>query len=102
MDSLKQDLERLNAENTLLEEEERAQRRNFLDGRPQQAIYGPPGLKTYDDKVLLAFWITYGAAIVTMILVATRGKAWNERVAIVMTTLVVAYGLAYYAITVYG
>ena len=50
---------------TDLEQLERRERRAFLDNDPQAGTGGAPGVRTKDDRVLLAFWITYGAALLS-------------------------------------
>lgn len=103
-ESLREELSRLEKENVKFEQEERMQRRNFLDNDPQGGVYGLPGVRTYDDKVLLAFWITYGATILCFCLVAfsQTSMSLGEKIGTIVAILLVCYGLAYYAITTYG
>jgi membrane-associated HD superfamily phosphohydrolase len=103
-ESLQQELQSLEKENTKLEQAERTQRRNFQDGNPQGRIWGIPGVRTYDDKVMLAFWITYGVAIIaglTCALSFTTMSTKEKITGIVIATLA-GYGLAYYAIATYA
>jgi hypothetical protein len=92
---------------TKLGHEERKQRRNFLDGSPQDGVLGVPGLRTTDDKLLLAFWVTYGVCILAfyaLVLYYFGGSlgSTKSKIQIGALILLVGYALAYYAITVYG
>lgn len=88
------------------EQAERTQRRNFLDNDPQSGVSGVLGIRTDDDKILLAFWITYGIAIIAALvfLFAMYGSQFTtaQKMQISGVVIVLAYGLAYYAITTYG
>jgi hypothetical protein len=69
-------------------------------------VSGLLGVRTDDDKILLAFWIVYGIAIL-VITVALLGVYGGELTSAkkIQTGIVVlgfSYGLAYYGITVYG
>jgi hypothetical protein len=98
---------RLKARN--YEQLERRERRAFLDSAPQSGVGGVPGVRTSDDKVLLAFWITYGAAIVvgTILLLNMYGDKAGltdtpKKVAAGAFALAVAYTIAYPLISFYG
>jgi hypothetical protein len=88
------------------EQAERTQRRNFLDNGPQDGVSGLLGVRTDDDKILLAFWIVYGIAImvITFILLGVYGGelTTSQKIQIGGVSLIFSYGLAYYGITVYG
>jgi ABC-type multidrug transport system fused ATPase/permease subunit len=88
------------------EQAERTQRRNFLDNDPQSGVSGILGIRTSDDKVLLAFWITYGIAIVAAIMLVFSLYGANftmaQKYQIGGVVIALAYGIAYYAITTYG
>jgi len=92
---------------TKLGHEERMQRRNFMDSDPQSGVFGFTGLHTSDDKLLLAFWITYGICILAFYGVVLHyfGESLgnkSKKIQIGAILLGVAYGLAYYIITIYG
>jgi hypothetical protein len=94
---------------TNLEQLERRERRLFLDSDPQGGTGGSPGVRTADDRVLLAFWITYGAALIagTILILQFYGPqlgATDTKSKAGMTALValIGYGLAYYFISYYG
>jgi hypothetical protein len=55
-----------------LEHEERKHRRTFLDSDPQSGVPGPTGLETTDDKIMIAFWITYSAALFMFVFLLAR------------------------------
>lgn len=88
------------------EQAERTQRRNFLDNGPQDGVSGLLGVRTDDDKILLAFWIVYGIAMLVATAVALNvygGElTFMQKIQIGVVVLAVSYGLAYYGITIYG
>ena len=105
--NLSQEATAISEEMTKLEHEERMQRRNFLDGHPQDGVLGVPGLRTRDDKLLLAFWVTYGVCILAFYGLGLHyfGSALGttmKKIQIGAVLLLVGYGLAYYGISVYG
>jgi hypothetical protein len=90
------------------EQLERRERRAFLDSSPQSGVGGAPGVRTSDDRVLLAFWITYGAAVIAL---AFFGLSFYERsgaldgktkAGAIALALLVAYAIAYPLISTYG
>jgi hypothetical protein len=92
-----------------LEQYERRERRAFLDNSPQEGTGGIPGVRTSDDRVLLTFWITYGAALIlgTLFILNIYGAQLGatdikSKVQIVAAVLLVAYGIAYGFIIHYG
>jgi hypothetical protein len=98
----KKKLEELNRE---LLQGQRKQRRNFMDNDPQSSIGGIPGVRTTDDKVMLAFWITVGVGTITAYLAIlnilnisldTNKKMYGVGI------LIFVYGLGYYLITHYA
>jgi hypothetical protein len=88
------------------EQAERTKRRQFLDGEPQSGVLGIPGLRTYDDKVLFSFIITYGVSIVALTLIGLNiggGEvSFSKKISSCAGSLAVAYGIAYYAIYTYA
>jgi hypothetical protein len=85
---------------------ERTKRRSFLDEDPQGGVTGIPGVRTYDDKVLLAFWITYGVCVLCLCLIYLKFQGGNVTFVSKLTTIVgglaVAYGIAYGAIVTFA
>lgn len=107
MIALKKELAQLTKENEQLERKERANRRRFLDNDPQGGVGGAPGVRTQDDKVLLAFWICYGAALIAgMILITKMFEAQiggtKEKIFVSLGAIGAAYVLAYSIIVFYG
>ena len=107
MSTLKKDLAHLNKENEQLERKERANRRRFLDNDPQGGVGGAPAVRTKDDRVLLAFWICYGAALSAVMIIVTKMFEANiggtkEKIFVSLGAIGAAYGLAYYVIAFYG
>jgi hypothetical protein len=103
---LKKEADDLDKAKTEYEQQERTQRRNFLDNDPQDGVSGILGVRTSDDKVLLAFWITYGVALAVIVAAVLQtygaGMATRQKVQTGAIVLIVMYGIAYYGITVYG
>lgn len=60
------------------EQTERKYRRQFLDGDPQGGVGGVPAVRTNDDRVLFAFWIALGAAVVTTVILLLQMRGVNE------------------------
>jgi hypothetical protein len=105
--ALKQELESLNKENEQLERRERAHRRSFVDNEPQSGVGGVPAIRTQDDKVLFAFWICYGAALISVMILLTKMfeaqiGGTKEKILVSLGAILAAYGLAYYIIAFYG
>ena len=92
------------------EQLERRERRAFLDGAPQSGVGGAPGVRTADDRVLLSFWITYGAAVLALTFFGLKMYEGSGVSAIDAKTtagacvlaLLVAYAIAYPLISNYG
>jgi hypothetical protein len=88
------------------EQAERTQRRNFLDNGPQAGVSGLLGVRTDDDKILLAFWIVFGismlTATITILNMYSSDLSLAQKIQIGGVALAFSYGLAYYGITVYG
>lgn len=83
---------------------ERKFRRQFLDGDPQEWT-GFAGLRTSDDRVMIAFWICYSFAIITVTLVAMHLSGIQGVKEKIMTGLVsygIFMGAAYASIVYYG
>jgi ABC-type multidrug transport system fused ATPase/permease subunit len=88
------------------EQAERTQRRNFLDNDPQSGVSGILGIRTDDDKILLAFWIVYGIAMIAIVITVLAMYGANftttQKYQIGGVVIGLAYGIAYYSITTYG
>lgn len=106
IDKLSKESDSLEKAKKDFEQAERTQRRNFLDNGPQDGVSGILGVRTDDDKILLAFWIIYGIAmlVVTAVALAVYGGELTtaQKIQIGFVVIAVSYGLAYYGITVYG
>ena len=103
------ELSKLTSKRENIEQYERRERRAFLDNSPQSGTGGAPGVRTTDDRVLLAFWITYGAAIIAgcILLLDLYGvkigaSDLKSKAGLTVVVTAVAYGLAYYFISFYG
>lgn len=103
------ELKTLTSNRENLEQYERRERRAFLDNSPQSGVGGVPGVRTSDDRALLTFWITYGAAIIMASLFVLNiygdklGAAdMKSKAQIISALLLVAYFIAYYLISYYG
>lgn len=85
---------------------QRKERRNFVDTDPLTGVGGSPGVRTSDDAVILAFWITFGAALIIAVvfLLNTYGAAMalKEKIMTGAGVVAVSYGIVYYLITQYG
>lgn len=85
---------------------ERTYRRKVLDEDLQGGVYGLPGIRTYDDKVLASFWITYGIAIISICLLVLKFQGGSvslpKKIATVFIGLIVAYGFAYTILYTFG
>lgn len=112
-----QPLTELRNENTKLQKEleetnrkliqsQRVQRRNFMDNDPQSGVSGLPGVRTTDDKVMLAFWLTIIPALIVLYLVGlqyfniqidTKGKIITG-----VFLIGIILGVIYWAITAYA
>ena len=106
IDKLTNESNKLSKSHVDFEQAERTQRRNFLDNEPQDGVSGLLGVRTDDDKILLAFWIVYGIAIVsaTVVLLNVYGVDFttSQKIQICGVVFLVCYGLAYYGITQFG
>ena len=103
---LEDDTNKMGEKSMRYTQHDRTKRRSFLDDDPQGGVTGLPGVRTYDDKVLLAFWITYGLCVVCILLMYLRFQGGNPSFVSKLTTvlggLAVAYGIAYGAIVTYA
>ena len=104
-----EELKSLTSNRENLEQYERRERRAFLDNSPQSGTGGVPGVRTGDDRVLLTFWITYGAALIlaSLFILDVYGAKFGatdikSKAKIVIAILLIAYFLAYYMISYYG
>jgi hypothetical protein len=106
IDKLIKESESLDKSKKEYEQAERTQRRAFLDNGPQDGVSGILGVRTDDDKILLAFWIVYGIAMLalTFALLSVYGGelTMSQKIQIGFVALAASYGLAYYGISVYG
>jgi hypothetical protein len=86
------------------ERDARRERRRFIDGAPQSGVGGAPGVRTSDDRVLLAFWISYGIAFIFVAILVARiyGMKTTDALKIFIPAALAAYGVAYYFIAYYG
>ena len=94
----------MDKKNRDLDQAARAQRRLFLDDDPQSGVGGAPGVRTRDDRVLLAFWINYVAALVA-VAIFFCWKRGSSRMETALTTVVVVgvgYLIAYYFVASYA
>ena len=100
LDKLDTEVKSVEKDSLKYTQHERTNRRKFLDESPQSGTTGLPGLRTYDDKVLLAFWITYGAAIISLMLVSFKffPLTIKQKVSFMAISVLVAYAMAYYFI----
>jgi hypothetical protein len=83
---------------------ERKYRRQFLDGDPQEST-GIAGIRTSDDRVMLAFWITYSFAIiaVALVLINMLGiQDLKQKIAVGALAYALSIGTAYASIVYYG
>jgi hypothetical protein len=99
--SLEEEKARLLAEKTDEAQKARSYRRSFQDGDPQSGVGGSPGVRTRDDRILLAFWINMAAALVALVVaVCWRQGVSNAGTAgTAATVLLIAYIISYYMIT---
>jgi hypothetical protein len=72
---LSTDAAALEQEERKLEHAQRKHRRSFLDGGAQEGVWGVAGVKTHDEKTLLALWICVAAAaaVATVVLLHMYG-----------------------------
>lgn len=92
-----------------LEKQERTERRRFLDNDPQTGVSGLLSVRTKDDKILFAYYVSMGilVAAATMYLLQIYGPSINvtsfkQKLSIVLAALVVTYGISYYCIVYYA
>lgn len=101
-----QQTSKLQDENSRYVQAQRKERRNFLDADPLSGISGIPFIKTSDDKVLLAFWITLYIALAAVLVYLFNTFAptmsTNKKLLYGAMSLYAIYGIVYYLITQYG
>jgi len=104
LDELTAQLNDAESQENEFERDARRERRRFVDGSPQSGVGGAPGVRTSDDRVLLAFWITYGIAFIAVAILITRnyGMKTTDALKIFIPAALAAYGVAYYFIAYYG
>lgn len=98
--------EELQESNRKLVQGQRQQRRNFLDSSPQSGVGGVPGVRTTDDKVMLAFWITFTVGLITAYLAVLQlfeiQMSTQQKTVTGVGGMAVAFGITYYCITMFG
>lgn len=98
--------EELQESNRKLVQGQRQQRRNFLDSSPQSGVGGAPGVRTTDDKVMLAFWITFTVGLITAYLAVLQlfeiQMSTQQKIVTGVGGMAVAFGITYYCITMFG
>lgn len=94
----------MDKKNRDLDQAARTQRRLFLDDDPQSGVGGAPGVRTRDDRVLLAFWINYVAALmaVAIFYCLRRGSSRMETALTTVVVVGVGYLIAYYFVASYA
>ena len=94
---------KLDEKHVNLEQDERRYRRNFLDNDPQSGT--GIGIRSSDDKVLLTFWVCFGAAVISFTLIVLKFYGVNstsDQAKISLGVLAMSYGISYYLIINYG
>lgn len=106
VESLKKELAQLRHADQEYERAQRKHRRSFLDAGPSDGVGGVPGVRTYDDKVMIAFWVTYVFAIVSTMVVLYKfydiDISDKKNIAVMVAVLLVAVGLAFMGFYYYG
>jgi hypothetical protein len=104
MESLTEKSNLLEVKETDLKQLERKQRRNFLDNDPQSGVSGPSGIRTSDDKVMFAFWMTYGVAVFMVSMAITRmlGHDVKKQLTYAALALLTSYIFAYFMFKYYA
>ena len=104
--TLKSELGQLRHADQEYERAQRKHRRSFLDAGPSDGVGGIPGVRTYDDKVMLAFWVTYVFAIVSSMIVLYKFYGIDisdkKNIAVIAAVLFVALGLGFMGFYYYG
>ncbi len=104
--TLKSELGKLRHADQEFERSQRKHRRMFLDNGPSDGVGGVPGIRTYDDKVMIAFWVTYIFAIVSTMIVLYKFYGIDitdkKNIAVIGAVLAVAVGLALMGFYYYG
>jgi len=106
VETMKKELSLLRYADQEFERAQRKHRRSFLDAGPSDGVSGVPGVRTYDDKVMIAFWVTYVFAIVTSMIVLYKFYGIDvkdvKNIAVIAAVLLVAVGLAFMGFYYYG
>jgi chromosome segregation ATPase len=94
----------MDKKNRDLDQAARTQRRLFLDDDPQGGVGGAPGVRTRDDRILLAFWVNYAAALLAAALFFCWWRGVDRMTTALTTVVIVGVGylaaypfIAYYA-----
>jgi len=94
----------MDKKNRDLDQAARTQRRLFLDDDPQGGVGGAPGVRTRDDRILLAFWVNYAAALLAAALFFCWWRGVDRMTTVLTTVVIVGVGylaaypfIAYYA-----
>ncbi len=105
-ESLKSELAQLRHADQEYERSQRKHRRSFLDAGPSDGVGGVPGVRTYDDKVMIAFWVTYIFAIVSTMIVLYKFYGIDlkdiKNIAVIGAVVIVACGLGFMGFYYYG
>ena len=106
VESLKNELAKLRHADQEYERAQRKHRRSFLDAGPSDGVGGVPGVRTYDDKVMIAFWVTYVFAIVSTMIVLYKFYGIDisdkKNIAVLVAVVLVAVGLGFMGFYYYG
>lgn len=94
----------MDKKNRDLDQVARTQRRLFLDDDPQSGVGGVAGVRTRDDRILLAFWVNYVAALVAgaIFFCLKRGCSRMETALTTVVVVGVGYLIAYYFVASYA
>jgi hypothetical protein len=108
-EELKKKKESLEFKNEKLEQNQRANRRRFLDNSPQEQTTNFFKIQTNDDKVMLFFWITLFFLIFcsTFIFTSMYGKHLgittdNQKLMFDIVIIAVLFGISWYSVTYFA
>jgi hypothetical protein len=106
LEKLDNESKNLEKDSQKISQSERTHRRKFLDNDPQGGVYALPGLRTYDDKIMLAFLVTYGAVILLFMIIILKlfgsSITFFNKIKYTIIALVVSYAMAYLMIYRYA
>lgn len=105
-DEIEKQKKELTEEKRKLSQEQRVQRRNFMDRDPQGSLHGIPGIYTSDDRVMLGFWLTFIPALIlayiTLLFLFEVQWSLQGKISTGIVTLGTIIGLVYWLITQYA